>query len=49
MTSNSRHGKLVGVLLGDGSVRPVKYAVAAPVWQALGTIAGGETIPADAY
>ena len=49
MTSNSRHAKVVGVLLGDGSVRPIKYSIAATVWKALGTIAGGETVSADAF
>ena len=27
MTANSRHAKVVGLLLGDGSVRLVKYSV----------------------
>ncbi len=49
MTSNSRHAKVVSLLLGDGSVRPVKYSVAPTIWQALGTIAGGETISADQF
>ena len=49
MTANSRHSKIVVLLLGDGSVRPVTYSVAPSVWQAVGTIAGGETISADAY
>jgi prepilin-type N-terminal cleavage/methylation domain-containing protein len=49
MTANSRHSNVVVTLLGDGSVRPIKYSVAAPIWQALGTIAGGETISAGEY
>lgn len=48
-TASSRHAAGVNVLLGDGSVRFVKESVAAPVWRALGTIAGGEPVAADAY
>jgi prepilin-type N-terminal cleavage/methylation domain-containing protein/prepilin-type processing-associated H-X9-DG protein len=48
-TASSRHPEGVNVLLGDGSVRFVKEGVAAPTWRALGTIAGGETLPSDAY
>ena len=49
MTANSRHGGGVNLLLGDGSVRFVAPSVDAKVWQALGTIAGGETIAGDSY
>ncbi|MDR3637968.1 MAG: DUF1559 domain-containing protein [Isosphaeraceae bacterium] len=49
MTSSSRHAGVVNVLFGDGSVRAVKYSVSPNVWQALATIAGGETISGDAY
>ena len=49
MTANSRHAEVVGLLLGDGSVRPVKYSVDPAVWKALGTIAGGEAIAGDSY
>ncbi len=49
MTASSRHAKVVLVLLGDGSVRPILNSIAAPTWKALGTIAGGETISADAF
>jgi prepilin-type N-terminal cleavage/methylation domain-containing protein len=49
MTSSSRHPGVVCVLLGDGSVRPVKDSIDAAVWKALGTIAGGEVIPSDSY
>ncbi len=44
MTASSRHDGAVGLLLGDGSVRVVKYAVDPVVWRGLGTIAGSETI-----
>ncbi len=49
MTVSSRHGQGVGLLLGDGSVRFVKNSVSPPIWSALGTIAGGEVISADAF
>jgi hypothetical protein len=39
----------VELLLGDGSVRFVKPTVSPPIWRALGTIAGGETLPAEGY
>jgi prepilin-type processing-associated H-X9-DG protein len=48
-TASSRHPAGVNVLLGDGSVRFVKEGVAPPTWRALGTVAGGETVSADAY
>jgi len=49
MTAGSRHDRGVGLLLGDGSVRLVKETVSPPVWRALGTIAKGETVPADGF
>ena len=49
MTAGSRHDGGVGLLLGDGSVRSVKETVGPPIWRALGTIAGGETIAGDAF
>ena len=49
MTAGSRHDTIVGLLLGDGSVRFVKDSVGPAVWRALGTIAGGETVPGDAF
>jgi prepilin-type N-terminal cleavage/methylation domain-containing protein len=49
MTAGSRHAGGLGLLLGDGSVRFVKQTVSPPIWRALGTIAGGETLPADGY
>ncbi len=49
MTAGSRHGLAVNLLLGDGSVRLVTPSVAPSVWQALGTIAGGEVIAGDSY
>jgi prepilin-type N-terminal cleavage/methylation domain-containing protein/prepilin-type processing-associated H-X9-DG protein len=49
MTTNSRHGHSVNLLLGDGSVRAVKYSVNPAIWRAIGTIAGTEVVSADAY
>jgi prepilin-type N-terminal cleavage/methylation domain-containing protein len=49
MTANSRHDKIVGLLLGDGSVRVVKYSVDPRVWRGLATISGGEVFSADSY
>lgn len=44
VTATSRHPGGVNVLLGDGSVRFVKQAVSQSLWQALGTVAGGEVV-----
>jgi hypothetical protein len=49
MTAGSRHDAMVGLLLGDGSVRSVKYTVDPIVWKGLATIAGAETLSADSY
>lgn len=42
LTPASEHAGGVSVLLGDGSVRFVSDGIARPVWQGLGTVAGGE-------
>jgi hypothetical protein len=39
----------VNALAGDGSVKFVKSTVDGMVWRALGTVAGGEVIGAEAY
>ena len=49
VTATSRHPGGVNVMTGDGSVRFVKASVSASVWTALGTIAGGEVVDANAY
>ncbi len=49
MTAASRHPGTVNLLLCDGSVKSINAAIAAATWWALGTIAGGEVISADAY
>jgi prepilin-type N-terminal cleavage/methylation domain-containing protein/prepilin-type processing-associated H-X9-DG protein len=43
-SSRSRHPGGVQVLLADGSVQFVEDAIDATVWQAMGSIAGGETV-----
>jgi len=47
ITARSYHPGLVNVLLMDGSVRAVRNGIDPAVWRALGTRAGGETVPGD--
>lgn len=47
ITARSYHTGLVNILLMDGSVRSVSNGITLAVWRALGTRAGGETIPGD--
>jgi prepilin-type processing-associated H-X9-DG protein len=47
-TARSRHSGGVMVVFGDGSTRFVANEISLPVWQALGTMNSGETIPASA-
>jgi prepilin-type N-terminal cleavage/methylation domain-containing protein/prepilin-type processing-associated H-X9-DG protein len=49
MPPSSRHPGGVNLLLADGSVRFIKDSVNVVTWRALGTIAGGEVIRADAF
>jgi prepilin-type N-terminal cleavage/methylation domain-containing protein/prepilin-type processing-associated H-X9-DG protein len=49
LTADGYHPGGVNCLMGDGSVRFVKDAINGQAWRALGTIAGGEVISADAY
>ena len=49
LTADSYHPGGVNALLADGSVRFIKSSVNGQAWRALGTIAGGEVISADAY
>jgi prepilin-type N-terminal cleavage/methylation domain-containing protein/prepilin-type processing-associated H-X9-DG protein len=49
MPPSSRHPGGVNLLMGDGSVRFIKDTVDLSAWRALGTIAGGEVLSADAY
>ena len=49
INARSYHPGGVNALMGDGSVRFVKGAVAGRVWRALGTVAGGEVIAGDSY
>jgi prepilin-type processing-associated H-X9-DG protein len=48
ITSRSYHPGGVNILLCDGSVRFVKSTIDGWLWRALGTVAGGEIISADA-
>ena len=49
VTANSRHPGGVNLMTADGSARFVKQTVDIKVWNALGTIAGGESIDAGSY
>ncbi len=49
ITARSYHPGGVQVLLGDGGVRFIKSTIGCPTWRALGTIAGGEVVSADAF
>jgi prepilin-type N-terminal cleavage/methylation domain-containing protein/prepilin-type processing-associated H-X9-DG protein len=49
VTSRSYHPGGVNSLFGDGSVRFIKDSVNWQTWRALGTVAGGEVLSADAY
>lgn len=49
VSAGSRHPGGANVLMTDGSVHFVKTTTAQNVWQALGTIKGGEVISADQY
>ena len=44
-TASSRHPDGVNLVLVDGSVRFIKNDINIRIWQGLGSIAGGETIP----
>jgi prepilin-type N-terminal cleavage/methylation domain-containing protein/prepilin-type processing-associated H-X9-DG protein len=46
---SSNHPGMVNILLGDGSVRPIKDTVSLPVWRGLGTRNGGEVLDAASY
>ncbi|QDV38779.1 DUF1559 domain-containing protein [Tautonia plasticadhaerens] len=48
-TASSRHPGGTNVCFADGSVRFIKESVAATVWWALGSRAGGEVVSADQY
>ncbi|SIN67876.1 prepilin-type N-terminal cleavage/methylation domain-containing protein/prepilin-type processing-associated H-X9-DG domain-containing protein [Singulisphaera sp. GP187] len=49
LTATSRHSGVVNVLFLDGTVRAVKNTISPPTWWAVGTMATGEVISADAY
>jgi prepilin-type processing-associated H-X9-DG protein len=45
VSARSKHPGGVNVLFGDGSVHFVMDGIDVPVWQSLGTMSGGETVP----
>ena len=49
LTAGSRHPGGANVMMMDGSVRFVKSSVNPLTWWAIGSMAGGEVISADAY
>ncbi|MDR3622850.1 MAG: DUF1559 domain-containing protein [Paludisphaera borealis] len=49
LAATSKHSGGVTALMADGSVRFVKSTINAATWRALGSIAGGEVVSADAY
>jgi prepilin-type N-terminal cleavage/methylation domain-containing protein/prepilin-type processing-associated H-X9-DG protein len=49
ITASSYHPGGVNLLLLDGSVKFAKNGVSIRSWQALGSIAGGETVPGDTF
>jgi prepilin-type N-terminal cleavage/methylation domain-containing protein/prepilin-type processing-associated H-X9-DG protein len=49
ITSRSYHPGGVDTLFGDGSVKFIKSSIDGMVWRAVGTVAGGEVVGADAY
>jgi prepilin-type N-terminal cleavage/methylation domain-containing protein/prepilin-type processing-associated H-X9-DG protein len=49
INARSYHPGGVNALMGDGSARFVKSTVDGMVWRALGTVAGGEVVSAEAY
>jgi prepilin-type N-terminal cleavage/methylation domain-containing protein/prepilin-type processing-associated H-X9-DG protein len=49
VTARSYHPGGVNALFGDGSVKFIKSTIDGSAWRALGTVAGGETISADAF
>lgn len=49
VTARSYHPGIVQIVLMDGSCRAVSETIALQVWRALGTRAGGETIPSTEF
>jgi prepilin-type N-terminal cleavage/methylation domain-containing protein/prepilin-type processing-associated H-X9-DG protein len=49
ITARSHHPGGVNALFGDGSAKFVKSTIDGRTWRALGTIAGGEVVSADAF
>jgi prepilin-type processing-associated H-X9-DG protein len=49
LSASSYHSGGVNVVFADGSVKFMKNSVSPDTWRALGSVAGGEVISADAY
>jgi prepilin-type N-terminal cleavage/methylation domain-containing protein len=49
VTARSYHSGLVNVLLMDSSVRSLRNEIGLSLWRALGTRAGGEVVPGEAF
>jgi len=49
MAARSMHPGGINSLLADGHVQFIKNSINVGVWQALGTVAGGEVISADSF
>jgi len=45
----SRHGGVVNVLFGDGTIKGIKDSISIATWQAIGTQAGSEVISSSDY
>ena len=49
IAARSMHPGGVNSLVADGHVQFIKNSINVVVWQALGTVAGGEVISADSF
>ena len=49
ITARSKHPGGVQSLFGDGHVQFIKNSISLPIWQALGSVNGGEVVGAESY
>ncbi len=49
VTSRSKHPGGVQSLFADGHVQFIKNSISLPIWQALGSVNGGEVVSSDGY